>query len=328
MSKKEIPDLPPPPDFSKTIALLLDLNQPFPPKELYQFSDLSPKDAGALEAAWTEIPVERRRSLMQDLAEIAEANYEVNFAAVFRLGLTDADVEVRAGAISGLWEEEDPELIAPFIEFLNTDPDATVRAAAATALGRYVYLGEIAEVPEEYLRRIESALLAVFTTKKDVLDVRRRALEAIAYSNRDEVPRLIEAAYASSESKYRISAVFAMGRSTDKRWTARVLAELENGTPEMRFEAARAAGELELSEAVPNLSKLAEDGDQQVREAAIWSLGQIGGPEARAALQKLLAAAAEDDKEFIEDAVENLVFNEGLQDFALLALDEDDEADK
>ncbi len=317
MPKKEIPDLPPPPDFSKTIVLLLDNSQAFPATELYQLSDLSPKDAGALEAAWTEIAVERRRGLIHDLAEIAEANYEVNFATAFRVGLEDADAEVRAAAIGGLWEEEDSELIVPFINFLTTDPDVNVRAAAATALGRYVYLGEIEEVSADYLQRIERALLAVFTTKKDVLDVRRRALEAIAYSNRDEVPRLIEAAYASAEVKYKASAVFAMGRSTDQRWAPQVLAELETGTAELRFEAARAAGELELEAAIAGLVQLAEDGDQQVREAAVWSLGQIGGTDARAALQKLWEAAEEDDQEYIEDAMENLDFNEGMQDFAM-----------
>jgi len=324
-------------DFAQVLADLRDDERPFPAFELYQLSDLDKQDLDALEAVWPEIPLERRRSTMQDLTEIAEANFEVNFRPVFRLGLEDDDAKVRAASIGGLWEEEDTRLIAPFLDFLNHDPDVNVRAAAARALGRFVYLGEVEEIAEAHLRRIESALLAVINDPQNEPDLRRRALEAVAFSGREEVSPLIEAAYLSSEPKYRASAVFAMGRSADKRWAPQVLAELENGAPELRFEAARAAGELELPEAVPALARLAEDGDQQIREAAIWSLGQVGGPEAREALGRLLEAADEEDRDFIGEALENLDFTDEVQDLARIVLDdegefededEDDEIDK
>lgn len=312
------------PDFARVLEQLRDATQTFPARALYHFSDLNRQDLAALEAAWPQVPVERRRSVIQDLGEIAEANFEVRFDQLFRLALEDEDAEVRAAAIANLWEEEAPDLIAPFLSLMQQDPGANVRAAAASALGRFVYLGEIEEIPEKQLRRIEDALLATITGG-DELEVRRRALEALSFSGRPEVPPLIEQAYHSPEQKLRVSAVFAMGRSADPGWGEHVIAEIESDDPEIRFEAVRAAGELELREAVPALKRRLGDVDLPIHEAAIWSLGQVGGPDARAALLDLLDETEdEEEREYIEEALENLAFQDEMLNLPLLELDEED----
>lgn len=311
------------PEFAQVLEHLRDASSPFPPIELYQFSDLSRQDLAALEAVWPQTPLERRRSVMQDLGEIGEANFEVRFDDVYRLGLQDEDAEVRTLAIQNLWESEAPDLIAPFLDLMQQDPSAEVRAAAASALGRFVYLGEIDDIPARHARRVEDSLLAVITGN-DELEVRRRALEAVAFSGRPEVPPLIEQAFHSPERLLHISALFAMGRSADARWSADVLSEMESVDPEFRFEAVRAAGELEIPEAVPTLSELVNDVDTQVREAAIWSLGQIGGDEARHVLTDLLAEAEDDERDFIEEAMQNLIFHDELMHFDLFDFEDDD----
>jgi HEAT repeat protein len=314
-------------EFEALLDHLRDAEHAFPATGLYQLSDLSKNNLASLEAIWPELPVERRRSVMHDLNELSESNFEVTFESVFRLGLEDEDPEVRATAINSLWEVEAPNLIAPFIDFLQHDPDATVRAAAAGALGRFVYLGEVDELPTPQARRVENVLLGVIQGNDD-LNVRRRALEAVAYSSRPEVAPLISAAYASPEEKMRVSALFAMGRTADPAWSAQVRAELENVLPEIRFEAARAAGELELKEAVPALAQLVEDVDPQVREAAIWSLSQVGGPEAERLLTDLLNQADDDEQDFILEALDNLDFTDDLYAFSAFEFEEDsDEED-
>ena len=100
----------------------------------------------------------------------------------------------------------------------------------------------------------------------------------------------------------------------------------------MRFEAVRAAGELELTDAAQELADLTEDDDHQVREAAIWSLGQVGGEVALNALTQLLEQAEDEDmQDFIEEAMENLQFTDEVAQFSLLEFgpdgDEDDELD-
>ena len=313
-------------DFATVLEQLRDTSRPFPPISLYQLSDLAAPDLDALEAVWNDLPTERRHNLLQSLADLSEANFEVNFETLFRLGLDDTDSGVRATAIRALWESEDPTLIAPFIDFLQHDPDPLVRAAAASGLGRFVYLGVLEELTPTQKKRVEDALLAVIGGQ-DELEVRRRALEAVSYSGREEVQPLIAGAYASDEHKQRVSAVFAMGRNADRpRWGARVQTELESPEPEMRFEAARAAGELELREAGPALNELLEDSDTQVREAAVWSLGQIGGDFARRSLTDLLERTeGEDEQEFVQEALENLAFTDEVNSFTLFELGEDED---
>jgi HEAT repeat protein len=313
-----------PETFSRVLEALRNVDQLFPPALLYHFSSLQGPDLAALEAAWPGVEVERRRSILIDLHEIGEANFEVSFDAVFRLALEDADPEVRATAIRGLWEAEELDLVAPMMDLMQHDPAPTVRAAAASALGRYIYLGEVDDIPALMKQRIEDALLAVIRGP-DLLEVRRRALEAIGYSSRAEVAGLIQSGYDSADEPMRVSAVFAMGRHSDPRWTAPVLAELERGSPELRFEAARAAGEMQLSDAVQDLERLIQEGDGQGREAALWSLGEIGGPQARRILSEQLALAEDEtEQEFIEDALENLDFTDDMANFTLMELENDD----
>jgi HEAT repeat protein len=90
-----------------------------------------------------------------------------------------------------------------------------------------------------------------------------------------------------------------MGRSADPYWRHLLLPELDSDRPEMRFEAARACGELELAHAVPQLGNMAlNDSDLEVQQAAIWALGNIGGKEAR----RILESCYEGDDEVLSEA--------------------------
>jgi HEAT repeat protein len=155
--------------------------------------------------------------------------------------------------------------------------------------------------------------------------VRRRALEALAYFDRPEVSEIIELAYQDEEDIMRLSAVFAMGRSADEEWSEQVLDELEREDPAMRYEAARAAGELLIAEAVPLLSRMVADPDLEVRVVAAWALGQIGGPEAQRVLQICLEAGDEALREAAEEALDEIEFMEGSLDFPLYEFEEGDE---
>jgi HEAT repeat protein len=101
----------------------------------------------------------------------------------------------------------------------------------------------------------------------------------------------------------RVSAVFAMGSSADEQWIDTVISELEAQSPAMRYEAARAAGELEARNAVPTLARLLDDPDTEVQGMAVWALGQIGGGRAKKLLNEI---ASGDDGSLAEAAVEAL----------------------
>ncbi len=284
-------------------------------ESLYLLSNLDADDTARVRAVWPELPVELRRRLTATLVEIAEADFEVNFGAVFRLGLDDEDADVRTTAIKGLWEDQDVRLVSPLATCLQ-DKAASVRAAAATSLGRFVLLGELGKIRPDPSTQAYEALLAVCQNAAEHFEVRRRTLESLSYAGTAEVVVLIREAYKAPEEKMRVSAVFAMGRSADSQWAPQVKQELFSPNPELRYEAARACGELQLSDTVSELEDLTEDVDPEVQEAALWALGQIGGDKAREILQRHCMAEREATRRAAEAALDELEFLQGdLLDF-------------
>jgi HEAT repeat protein len=310
--------------FQQLLDALLDADNPLPSRYFYHLSDLDDEEIEQLGQVWEKMPAWRRKALMEDIETMEETDYLLSFEAIARLAIRDADPAVRLPAIHTLWDYEDDHLIPVFLDMLEKDEDIQVRAAAATALGKYVFLGEIDELPLDTLRDIEDRLLASTTGKDDTL-VRRRALESLGYSGRDEVPPLVEAAYASNDKDWIVSALFAMGRSAHEGWIPLVLDKLENNLPAVRAEAARAAGELEISEATSILIDLLDDPNDDVREASIWSLSQIGGEGVREALENLYEETEdEEEAEFIDDALDNLAFTEETELFTLFDFPDDE----
>jgi HEAT repeat protein len=272
---------------------------------------------------WSLIDAGRRRWIIQSLVDIAEASFEVNFDPIFRFCLNDEDEVMRSRAIEGLWEDEDLTLAGLLVRLLRDDPSESVRAAAATSLGRFVLLGELEKIEAAPAMMVEDALLGTIYDPHETLEVRRRAVESIAYSGQAQMRDVIEMAYCDDEEKMRISAVFAMGRSADPLWCDMVIAELDNPDSEMRYEAARACGELEALAALSDLiDRIEADPDPEVQEMAIWALGRIGGKEARRVLEACCENKDEALRQVAEEALDELDFLGGH--FDLLLFESDD----
>ncbi len=315
---------------SLDIALknLADIAEPISVAGLYNLSGLEKAQVEQVKSVWNTLPADRRSTAMRHLVEIGEDNFEVEFGAMFRLGLADPEPAVRAAAISGLWEETDLALIGPLLKFLQTDEAASVRASAASALGHYVFEGELEELPAAKVEPIIVALKTVHRNAMESIEVRRRALEALGFLGDEDTAQLIAQAYQHSDAKMRLSAVFAMGRSLDaERWGDTVIEELTATDPEMRYEAARAAGELEYAPAVRQLGELLDDVDEEVQLVAVWALGQVGGDKARQLLTLVLESDAEHLYEEAEDALAELEFKAENFDLAMFDFEEDDEED-
>ncbi|HUS69627.1 MAG TPA: HEAT repeat domain-containing protein [Anaerolineae bacterium] len=294
-----------------------DERRPLSYTRLYMLSHLSGEELQFFAKRWTAIGTTRRREILTALVELAEANITVDFGRIFRLGLRDEDGEVRAHAVDGLWEDDSPDLVDTFLEMLSSDPSIVARAAAATGLGRFVFMAELEELDEELGRKIVKALWRVIEDPTEALEPRRRAVEAIGFSCEEGVQGLIEEAYRNPVEKLRVSAVFSMGRSADRSWGPTVVGELGSTNPEMRFEAARACGELELREAVPSLITLIADSDREVQQAAISALGKIGGSEARSALRMCCESEDEAIAAAGDEALAELELTAGLFDVFL-----------
>lgn len=268
--------------------------------------------------AWAKSPAERRRAVTSNLVELAEDNFELDFTEVFKLCLRDPDAQVRVHAIEGLWENRERGLAETLLRMLREDPAEPVRTAAANSLGRYTYLVEMGQLDAATAQKVRDGLLAAIHDAAEVLDVRRRALEALAYISSDPlVHDIIATAYADPHPKMKASALFAMGRNCDARWLPTLLAELDSPSPEMRYDAACACGELEEAQAVPYLIPLLDDLDWEVQLAAVQALGRIGGDDAQRALGRCLRRGDEKLAAAAQEALTELSFGEDPLSFGL-----------
>ena len=222
---------------------------------------IGPKERGVIEAF--------REAMLNDKAE------RVRLKAVTLAGDFDKDL-LRS-------------LIQPLAEVLTSDKSATVRTAAARALGR---TGEYAK----------TATNAIIDGLKDSDPVVRAAVaEAIGRIGEEAkgaVPQLI-ALLKDGDANVRLAAVFALGRVGPV--AAKAVPELStvlaaDADATVRKEAARAFGFLgfEAKEGVPALAKsLREDKADDVRQHAALALGKMG-LDVKPAIPALLDAMRKD----------------------------------
>jgi HEAT repeat protein len=230
-----------------------------------------------------------------------------------RFALDDEDANVRSRAISLLWECEDPKLAGRFAEMLSNDPSDIVRAAAASALGKFVLMGELEEISRKVFSETIDLLLQVYTSELSER-VRQEILRSLSYSGQRDITIMIQEAFLSDKKDWKIAALESMGRSADNRWKDHVISTLDHSDEDYQYEAIRAAGELELKPArLSLLEMLMEDeiANSDLRFQVIWALSKIGGESVYETLQELLDNAEDDDEiDVLELALENLEFTD------------------
>jgi HEAT repeat protein len=313
------------PSFKQALDALLDEANLIPAPLMQRFSDLEAEDLKSLHSVWKKVSLPRKLSLLEDLETLAEADSLVSFENLGKALLSDPDTEVRARAIHLLVECADVKLVPIYLDLLHHDTDPKTRAEAAWILGLFIYKCELDEIPASLCKEIEDNLIQVVGSDEPAV-IRQRALESLGSSSRDEVPALIETAYHRKGPGWMSSALCAMGHSSDERWEKYILAHLLDQDYDTRSEAVIAAGKVGLSPArMPLLDLLADEEDPDLRRQIIWSLSEIGGEGVRVEMDNLLETETDaDELEFLEDALENLLFTEDINNFNLLDLEDTD----
>jgi HEAT repeat protein len=308
------------------IESLMDEEKRLSKKILYRLSDLSVDEVQKIKLTWNMIPVKRRQLLLESISRIYNKNSLLSFDAVSRLGLQDNEAYIRRLAVQSLRDAEDKDLAASFLIMLEKDPSPEVRSVVATALGKFVYMGEVDELSPELASKIVSHLIRI-CRGDDPTEIRRHALESLGYSSHKNIPALIEKAYFSGNDDWLASSLSAMGKSANNRWNSFVQDSVNHDNISVRLEAIRAAGELEIKQTLDSLFELTQNEDDEIRHAAIWSLSQIGGEGVQELLEKFYDNTEdEDDLEFIEAAFDNLAFTQDMELFSLIELnDQEDE---
>jgi len=277
---------------------LVDTAVPIPNASLAALSGLSSVETDRVMEVWASLDAPRRRQVLFRLLEMAEDDVTLDFEEFFRRQLNDTDPEVRRQAIGGLWESESTTLINVFIKMLRADPDISVQAAAAQALGKYTVLVELGRLREVYRQRLGDSLLQTFQDPARPTEVKRRALEALAPLDLPEVREAIAAGYRNHDRQMQISALYAMGVSCRPEWADILRKELGSDDAEIRYEAVTALGEIGLESDTAAVAAMTDDDDVEVALAAVRALGEIGGDDAKRHLERY----REDPRETVRQA--------------------------
>ncbi|MDZ4769109.1 MAG: HEAT repeat domain-containing protein [Chloroflexota bacterium] len=290
----------------------------------YGLSGLSYEDIAVLRPAWNALDVVFRQHLLNALIEASESVYDLDYSALGRLSLSDPEVEIRAEAVGLLWDDLSLTFMRELMHMAQHDEGDAVRAAAVGALGSFILTGELGDLPLDQTNEAQALATRIYEDGDESIEVRRRALEALSNSSNSNVNPAIEVAYASDDDRLRISAVHGMGKSNDQKWVDIVLEQLDSPDPEMRHEAARAAGELQIEDAISILGGLIENDDRDIQEGAIWSLGEIGGSTALRILTEVLRVAQEEEDESLIETIEEAIASASLSGGSLLTFSLDD----
>ncbi|MBK8026050.1 MAG: hypothetical protein IPK19_32860 [Chloroflexi bacterium] len=189
----------------------------------YGLSELSDENIERLRPIWDGLDDDYRLRLMQALTEASETNFDLDYSAFGQFALRDESAAIRAAAIDLLWDDVSLEHMHILMTMATSDESPLGRAAAASGLGRFIYAGEIDELPIEETDKAQELAHSIYRNAGEEIDVRRRALEALANSSSDNVNAAIRDAYESSDHQMNVSALYAMGRSCDETWANTVL---------------------------------------------------------------------------------------------------------
>ncbi|MDJ0753082.1 MAG: HEAT repeat domain-containing protein [Ardenticatenaceae bacterium] len=313
-------------NYDELFEMLFDENRDVTVSKIYQLSDLPTREFEQFFSRWQSLEPDRKGIIARHMADISEENFVVDFAPFAGRLMTDPAAEVRLASLDMLWDCSDVALIDPIIERMEQDQDDRVRASAAATLGHYMLMIQWGEIDDQYESSIATALLAQFNGAMTPVEIRRAALESISSASLDVVPDLINQAYTSRDPLMQLSAVFAMGRTADSRWSREIRTELDSDDPDMRAEAGRAAGALGSSDFADQLAQIAKFDDHiEAQIAAIYALGQIGNELASKTLDEIVSDEEyEDLHEIAEEAMEEMMVMGMDFDLSLLDWQDDD----
>ena len=260
-------------------------------------------------------------------------------------GLESEDSKERRLAINLAHEIVTDEVAEKLLGILLSDGPDDLRASAAIPFGpaleeyytMYDLEDDFFDSDEEILSKkrydeTQKTFKQLYHDSETPKLVRRRVLEASVRSPEDWHEGAIRSAYHSDDDEWLLTAVFCMGE-VNADFDSEVLEALHHDSLEIRVEAVRAAGNMELSQAAKEILSLAasETEDRDLRVAAIEALPYLQPDGAFEVLEKLEHSKSGEIAEAAEEAMhEFLAFSEinpDDEDFDFDDLPEDDDTD-
>lgn len=191
------------------------------------------------------------------------------------------------------------------------DESDELRAKAALSLGPVLELADqdgfedIEDVPitEPTFHHVQHLLHKQYLDESTPKEVRRRILEAAVRAPQDWHTGAISRAYSSADRDWKMTAVFAM--SYIRGFEDQILEALNNGDPEICYQAVTAAANWELESAWPRVVALLHDPStpKPLLLATIEAAANICPQEAQEILVDFVVSRDEDIVETAHEAI-------------------------
>jgi hypothetical protein len=243
--------------------------------------------------------------------------------------LTDADEDVRAGALLELSERMDDDIARAFLDIAASDADQEIRAGTLVELGPVIeeagidYDDDIdfgfspelgPSVSREMFDTIVREIHVLYEDEAQPRIVRRRALEVLVRDPQPWQMPAIRKHFTSEDPLWKVTAVFAMGYVTG--FEKEIAATIASASDELLYEAVAAAGAMRVSATASRIRDLATSGstDPELRLAAIEALPDVD-PECGEILKALAKSKDVEIAATAEAALEDLSLDEDFGEY-------------
>jgi HEAT repeat protein len=268
----------------------------------------TPAAAELLMTGLDHAPPEGRADLYEGLFRCAEALAAADGDKAIEIYDTlrklDAPHQVRAGALRGAILTRGVDGLSLLEQYLKSDdyilfsaavqtaqemPGTGVTKVLATTLGGLPADSQILVAQTLGLRGDVQALPALFATaQRGATPARIAAIQAVAeISDASAVEELVVLLEAEDRAVAQ-AAQEALGSLPGLPADAAAMTMFRSSSTEKRLAALQLMERRRMTQAVPALLEAAEDGDPEVRQAAIKMVGELGGPEQLSALLDVL----------------------------------------
>ena len=294
-------------NFEKILLMVRDDPETVFEKHARMLSDLSRERTAQLRAVLSGITAEKKASFYRKMADTGAEYYEYDFSPIAEIGLDDENGEVRTASIRVLAFDDSKTNGVKILEAAQNDPYEPARLAAIEILGQYMLENELDEPIPVSPKKLNEVLADLIESKNPL--IRREAVVAYAVAETKRVREIISGFLAGNDKDELIAALRAIRISMGEGWERDILELINHEDENISTGAIRAAGALQLREALPVLYEIISRFDRispDLLTAAVNAVSEIGD-EGSADVLELLGEAAVDMDEEITEAIDDSI---------------------
>lgn len=319
-------DLSPELSLEEIIENLKDETLTLSSKQIMRLSGLYPHELQLMQQNWDKFHPQRKIGVLEDMELLTEDYPGVDFSDIFMLGLDDKQDQVVIISIRGLWDEEKPSIANKALALLQATPEPSLHVALAiiSLLGEFIVLAELNKISNNLGNEIKNILLKIYHHSNHE-SLRQRAFEVLSAATELDLDltEAIDKAIHDYNDDWVRSALIAIGKSGKTHWNDYVFDNLDSPIEDIRIEAIRAAGDLELQDALSELYAATKEGIKEIRMASAWALSNFSDKNIHSTLEEMLENAEDEEEEaLIEDAIDNHMISSEIMSFNFLDIKE------